>query len=117
MSIWPPTLAALKLDMSIAENDTRDDAELTTQLDAAVAFVERVRPEFNYADDPIVELPEPPKYLSLGTLRLARRWQERKMSPAALVSLAELGAARIPSFDPDIDMMLGIGRYTPARFA
>jgi len=114
---WPPTLEQLKSDMDIEPGDTRDDESLTQQLVAAVSFVKGVRPEFNYDADPLSECPDPTEHLGLGTLRLARRWFERRKSPAALVSLAELGAARVPSFDPDIDRMLGIGRYTPARFA
>ena len=27
--------------------------------------------------------------------------------------MGELGSARIPSFDPDIEALLGVGRYRP----
>lgn len=197
---WPPTLAELKSDLGIT--DTRDDARLATVLNASVAFVERVRPEFGYpgtpdvgdlvnlvltgADDQgdpanfgtvtlAVELPDgttdatpvvdnppsttgryvfayavaqvghhnarwtttgpvsvvtewftvrtsarrraPTPDLHLGTLRLAGRWHTRRRSPDGLVAMAELGAARVPSFDPDIERLLKIGRYARAVFA
>jgi hypothetical protein len=41
MTTWPPVLPDLKADMGI--EDGRDDAALTTQLNAAVAFVQRAR--------------------------------------------------------------------------
>lgn len=196
---WPPTLVELKLDAGI--DDTRDDDKLQLTLDAAVAFVQRVRSEFAYPDVPevgdikpltviitdsddvpvnaatialVVELPDgttvtgtianppvvtgkytydlvttqagahvarwtstvptavmassftidslsgrpaPPKDLALGTIRLATRWHARRRSPDALLSMGDLGTARIPNFDPDIERMLGIGRYRGPVFA
>jgi hypothetical protein len=31
--------------------------------------------------------------------------------------MAELGGARVPSFDPDIERLLRIGRHSPVTFA
>lgn len=119
---WPPSVEDLKLDMRVdavadAETYTRDDDALELTLDAAVAFVTRVRSRFNYAADPGSDLPDPPADLILGTLRLAGRWHARRRSPDALVSMAELGASRIPSFDPDVERLLKIGRYRGPVFA
>lgn len=123
---WPPTLDELKLDMKIELTDTDDDDDLTTVLDAAVAFVERVRPAFNYTDSPefvtdadglLVDVPTPTSDLVLGTLRLAVRWHTRRRSPDGLIDMGELGAGRVPSFDPDIDRLLGIGRFAGPVFA
>lgn len=111
MAAWPPLLPALKLDMGIAVDDTRDDTRLQTQLDAAISFVERIRPRFNYDEDPESTCPAPTDDLVLGTLRLAARWHTRRRSPQGLVDMGELGTARIPSFDPDIDRLLRIGRH------
>lgn len=113
---WPPTLEALKRDLGSTYDIVGDpaDGQLQQVLDAAVAFVESVRPEFNYATDPLSELPEPTADLELGTLRLAGRWHTRRRSPDGLVAMAELGSARIPSFDPDIEKLLRIGRWSKA---
>ncbi|GEL17686.1 hypothetical protein [Pseudonocardia asaccharolytica] len=109
---WPPTLTALKGDLGIDEADTRDDARLTSMLDAAVVFVQRVHAGgFDFAGDLGSTLPEPDADLVTGTLRLAGRWHTRRRSPDGLVAMAELGAARVPSFDPDIERLLRIGRY------
>jgi hypothetical protein len=117
MTSWPPALSELKGDMNIGPSDTRDDVALQVQLDAAVSFVERVRPAFNYRADPLSTLPAPVPDLNLGTVRLAGRWYTRRKSPDALVAMGDLGSARIPSFDPDIERLLGIGRFKGATFA
>jgi hypothetical protein len=116
---WPPTVEELKRDAK-KEGVPLDDTVLQANLDAAVSFVQRVRSEFNYtADatlDPAVN-PDPTADLKLGTLRLAARWFARRTSPEALVEMGDLPAGRIPSFDPDIDRLLGIGRYRGPVFA
>ncbi|MBB2500264.1 hypothetical protein H5411_14160 [Amycolatopsis echigonensis] len=55
--------------------------------------------------------------MSLGTVRLAAREFARRRSPEALIDMGELGSARIPSFDPDIERLLGIGRFRGPVFA
>lgn len=111
---WPPTLDALKRDAAI--DDTRDDVELQAQLDAAVSFVERARAGA-FAFEGQVGLPAPGADLELGTIRLAVRWQTRRRSPDGLIAMAELGSSRVPSFDADIERLLGIGRYAGPVFA
>jgi len=111
--MWPPPLADLKSDMNDIVDD-RNDVALQRVLDASVSFVEGVRPQFNYDADPLSDLPDPTADLALGTLRLAGRWYTRRKSPDALVAMGELGSARIPSFDPDIDRLLRIGRWAKA---
>lgn len=110
---WPPSVARLKDDLGIEPGDVRDDVRLGDQLAAAVAFVRRVRGgSFNFAADPFSPLPSPTEDLILGTVRLAGRWHTRRRSPDGLVSMgSELGSTRVPSIDPDIDRLLGIGRY------
>jgi hypothetical protein len=117
---WPPTLLELKLDLKIDATDTREDARLAQVLDAAVDFTERVRTGFAY--DPLnpdqFGLPQPTADLRLGTLRLAGRWHIRRRSPDGMVSVsAEMGSARVASFDADIDRLLGIGRHRKSVIA
>lgn len=116
---WPPDLDEdLKKDLGIDAEDTARDAEYRQVLDAAVAKVEEIRGgDFNFTADPLSDLPEPTADLVLGTVRLAGRWHTRRRSPDGLIQMDQLGSSRVPSFDPDIDRLLGIGRYTPARFA
>jgi hypothetical protein len=193
----------LMLDVD-ASGDPRDAAELQAVLDAAIAFVQRVRPEFDYSrpllgetvilslyvtDDTgafetpttialTVTLPDgtvstetvgapsspgqyahpfltttsgvylvswtmtgpgstgtrehaeqltvfplkgtrksPPSDLKLGAIRLAARWYSRRLTPNALIELGDLGGARVPSFDPDIERLLKIGKYRSSVIA
>jgi hypothetical protein len=111
---WPPTLAMLKQDQRIPDTDVRDDDDHTTQLAAAISFVEgRHDGMFDFADDSGSTLPRPPAEMVLGAIRLAIRWKTRRRSPDALITAGELGSSRVPSFDPDIERMLQIGRYSP----
>lgn len=107
MAAWV-SLLDLKADLGV--EDERDDDALRDVLAAAVAFVERMRPEFDYTH-PVITGFGPPEDVRLGTIRLAGRWHTRRRSPDGLVQMAELGASRVPSFDPDIERLLGIGRY------
>lgn len=107
-------LAALKKHKEIEEGDTRDDDNLTDALHAAMTFVERVRHgqfTFDGESTALTGLPQPNEDLKLGTLMLADRFNTRRRSPEGLVSMGEMGSARVPSFDPDIDRLLRIGRH------
>lgn len=113
MATWPPQLQDLKTDAQIP--GTEDDGVLQSTLDAAVVLVERVRSDLDYGPHPLGTSPSDD--VRLGTIRLAARWFARRRSPEALVDMAELGSARIPSFDPDIERLLGIGRFRGPVFA
>lgn len=115
---WPPELRELKADLSLQPGDTVDDAALAVQLAAAVAFVERVHADrYTFTGIPTEALPSPGSDVELGTVRLAGRWFTRRRSPDGLVVSTEFGSTRIPSFDPDIERLLQVGRYAPAAFA
>lgn len=112
---WPPTLAQLKSDQKIALDDVRDDDRYQENLDAAVAWVEPRRPQFNYTADPLSTRPAPTADLVLGTIRLAVRWYTRTRSPDGMVNLGqEFGSTRVSSYDTDIDRLLRIGRFAVA---
>lgn len=116
---WPPTVEELVLDLRGEAlpgeplPDTSDTERLQQVLDAAVAYVQRVKAGVvDFGDAGLdTDLPEPDADLRLGTLRLAGRWHTRRRSPDALIQMAEFGAARVPSIDGDIERLLRIGRY------
>lgn len=116
---WPPELPELKDEMNIAQDDERDDTRLYRTLVAAVAVVQRLREgDFNFTDtEDEADLPVPDADIVLGTLRLAWRWHTRRRSPDALVAMADLGSARVPAFDSDLEQLLGIGRHREPRVA
>jgi hypothetical protein len=109
---WPPSLSDVKIDLRI--DDTDDDDALTACLSAAIEFVEeRHGGTYNFVGEsgPFSPLPDVPSSVRLGTVRLAGRWYIRRRSPDGLISSADFGASRIPSFDSDIERLLKIGRY------
>lgn len=108
---WPPLLADLKTDAGVPPDNTDDDANLLTDLASAVAYVQRVRPTFNYTNDPVSDDCPVTDDLWAGTLAYARRLFTRRRSPDGVISMGDLGVGRVPTVDPDIDRMLGIGRF------
>lgn len=111
--VWPPVLTDLTKDMSV--DDELDEEVLQLRLDSAVSFVEDVRADISWSGDDQTRLPT--DRLWLGTLALARRWYQRRMSPDGLVNLGEMGSVRVSSGDPDIDRQLRIGRFRQAASA
>ena len=116
MMAWPPTLTEFKDHLRSREETLdaldSDDTRLQPPLDAAVAEVQRIhRGRFNFDGDLGSVKPEPSAGMVLGTLMLAARLHIRKRSPDGMIDMGELGSSRVPSFDPDIDRMLRIGRH------
>lgn len=119
--MWPPRLEDLKVDLGLGvADDGRDDAALAQLLAAAVALVEReLWGDFDFDGTFVAQLepgdvppPLPTADVELGAIRLAARWWARRRSPDGLVvDGGELGSARIPTVDSDIERLLGIGRW------
>lgn len=116
--MWPPQLQDLKDYLN--RDDTRDDVVLLTVLEAATALVERelwgdfdFDGSFALLDPPLdPPIPSPSSDVVLGTLLQASRLYSRRRSPDGLViDASELGSARVPSIDADIERMLGVGRW------
>lgn len=107
---WLPqedVLAYLGMDDSDSEASSVSRARL-----AAAAYVERNRPDLLT----LVELT--PTYLPTpevfeGALLLTARLHARKASPTGLASYGEFGPAAVLRFDPDVERLLGVGRYAP----
>lgn len=120
MIIWPPQLRDVRRELERETGDTADDVLLQIALDAAVDKVAELRKgDFTFAavlPAPVTVAgvttyppPLPGPSIALGTVRLAVRFHTRRRSPDAMVDMGELGSARVPRFDPDIDRLLGIG--------
>jgi hypothetical protein len=116
---WPPTLAELKDDLAVPDDELEDDDALVRRLNASVRFVQRVRKDAFVTDDD-GNLIEPAIYaepqreaetLELGTLMLAGRLFARRRSPDAVLFMAETGTSHVPWADHDIMRMLRVGRF------
>lgn len=116
MATWPPDLAALKVDMKMDSDDDRFDVPLQVTLDAAVAYVERVRTDVDFTGADATKTPVTDD-LVLGTLRYARRLDIRRDSPSGMVVTDQIGATPVAGWDADIEKLLRVGRYARMRFA
>lgn len=93
-------------DLSASERQ-----RLERVFDAAVEFVEIIHSgRFNFTGQ-LSPLPAPGFTIKLGTIMLARRWHTRRRSPQMLVAAADMGAARVPWVDEDINRLLKLGRH------
>lgn len=109
---WPPYLQDLKDYVGVSDN--RDDATLMTSLEAAMDYVTDVLAgSYNFTGDPLSLLPEPGPKVVQATLLYAFKLHNRRRSPDGTVDMGELGIARLPSNDPEIERLLGIGRWRP----
>ena len=95
------------------------NVEQTADVDrvrlAAAAYVERLRPDLVKLDAGAV-----PRFLGgpdvvEGALLLAARLVARKASPTGLANYGEFGPATVMRLDPDVERLLGLGRYTRPR--
>lgn len=106
MHEWLP--AADVLDHVGVEAETPAVAGVERARLAAASIIERNRPDlvdaFN-ADPPTIGA----EFVEAGCL-LAARLHARKGSPAGIASYGEFGASAILRFDPDVAMLIGVGR-------
>ena len=110
--VWPPQLPDLKEYVGVSDN--RDDATLMVALDAAVAYVEdALAGTYNFLGDPLVVLPAPTPRVVQGAVRYAARLHNLRRSPDGTIDMGELGTARIPTNDPEVERLLGVGRWRP----
>jgi hypothetical protein len=116
---WPPSLADLKDYVGVS--DERDDVTLMVALEAAISYVEDpidgvLAGSYNFSGATTgVEslLPAPTMRIVQGTVRYASRLHNLRRSPDGTIDMGELGNARIPTNDPEIERLLGIGRWRP----
>lgn len=105
MADWV-TLADVRTDVTAPAGQV-DDARLQACLDAAKACVEAARTDLAAS----FTAATPPANVKLGTVRLAVRWYKRRVVPEGQ-NMSELGMlGGVPYSDPDIDRMLGVGKW------
>lgn len=107
---WPPTLTEVKVVAQI--KDSRDDARLGLELEAAVAYVEGVRGgQVDFTGAGLDGKARPTATLRMGTIRLALRWLARGRSPDGMIASADGPSTRVSTGDADIDRQLRVGRF------
>ncbi|AKJ72256.1 hypothetical protein [Gordonia malaquae] len=56
---------------------------------------------------------EQPAHIVQGAVMLAGRITRRRNSPGGVETFGDMGATYVARYDPDINMMLGLGPYRP----
>lgn len=88
------------------------DDDLDAARMAAAAFVESHRADLVWLDT----LPEEvPADVWLGAVLLTNRLLARRGSPQGVAELGEFGPATVLRTDPDVERLLGLGRYGKPR--
>ena len=121
MADWLTAAAARDYLGVVAGGEAADVVE-SCRL-AAVAVVERQRPDlFAYpvdsdGDGVLDRVPEfkPGEDVVHGTKLLVGRLYARKGTPQGIATFGELGAASILRSDPDVQLLLGLGRNAAPR--
>lgn len=106
---WLPLVDVLR--QTGADADTPQAAAVDRARLAAAAHVERLRPDLaaGYVAGAVdADVRE-------GGVLLAARLYARAGSPTGLASFGEFGPSAILRLDPDIERLLGLGRYAPPR--
>lgn len=73
---------------------------------AAAAHVRRVRPDL-FLDDAVPTTED----VKLGALMLAARLYARRSTPQGIATFGDFGPGAIMRLDPDVERLLGVGRY------
>lgn len=113
---WLP-LAAVLAHVGVSA-DQPQAAEVDRARLAAAAHVEQLRGDLVTvvidAQGTVVSFDAQPQVLFAATL-LAARLFARRSSPTGLASYGEFGPAAVLRLDPDVERLLGVGRYAPPR--
>lgn len=88
------------------------DADLEAARTAAAAWVESRRPDLVWLNATAADIPPD---VWLGAVLLTNRLLARRGSPQGVAELGEFGPAAVLRSDPDVERLLGIGRYAKPR--
>lgn len=110
---WLAPAAALDY-LSVVEGSDQAAVVESCRL-AACRVVESKRPDLLSVDAQGVETFAADEAVQHGTLLLLARLYARKGSPVGVATFGELGAASIVRSDPDVQLLLGLGRHASPR--
>ena len=99
----------MKRFLGIPLSDTLEDAEITESINAAVAFLVRVRPDKSYAN------PSPDVLLALKWL--TQGFYENRGAETDSADTAGYGFGSVPGVSRDTYMILGLFRNFPPAVA
>lgn len=110
---WLP-IADVRSHMGVPVGDPDPDG-LELARKAAAAYVERVRPDRFGVEDG-VDVAHIDDAILAGAVILTARLYARRQSPAGIASYGEFGPAPVLRLDPDVERLIGVGRYARPTF-
>lgn len=108
---WLPlstVLAAAQLGELVEGSTTAVAVEAART--AAAVVVERARPDLLVGDTFLAD-----EAVVFGAALQASRYFARRNSPTGLASYGDFGPAAVLRLDPDIERLIGVGRYAQPR--
>jgi hypothetical protein len=96
---------AVTMGRSLAEGTPED---LDNARKAAAEFVEGRRRDLVWLDATKTDVPAD---VWLGTVLLVNRYLARRGSPTGVAEFGDFGPAAVVRTDPDVERLLGLGRY------
>lgn len=109
MSNWPIQRGDVEGHLGVAPASDLDAAAMTACAEAAAAWVDE---HVSFVLDETSDRPS--AAIVLGTVLLAARWYGRRSSPSGVASFGEFGPAYVKARDPDVAMLLGLGKPSVA---
>jgi hypothetical protein len=106
------TVAAVRTFLGVNPASATDEAALTAAVDAANAWVMRVRPDWT-TDDAGASLAQWPADADQAATMQAAHDYGRRSSTAGVAAFADVGVTFIPRMDPDVRRLLQLGEYQP----
>jgi len=106
----PTDVARLKTYLGLSGATSVDDAAMDHAVDAANAFVERLRPDWTEFE------PWPADADQAATVEAARLYG-RRGSVQGVAAFADIGVSLLPRLDPEVRSLLQLGEYQPSVIA
>lgn len=102
---WLPIDACLA-QAATAEANAAGGVDVERKRLAVASYVEQERRDLFVAD-----VFTPPAHVVEGAVLMVARLVARKGAPLGVASYGDFGPADIVRFDPDVERLLGVGRY------
>lgn len=107
----PTSVDRLRIYLGLDPASSVDTEAMTMAVDAANAFVERIKPE--WCTEPTVWEPEAEQAATVQAARL----YGRRGSVQGIAAFQDIGVSLLPRLDPEVRSLLRLGEYQDSTVA